>query len=74
MATEESLYVTNTINLTATTPADKIKEITDRLEQGIKDVFESKRYKEYLNVMSKFYNCSLNNTLLIAIQNQFATL
>ena len=49
-------------------PADKMKEITDRLEQGIMGVFESERYAEYLRTMSKFHNYSLNNTLLIAMQ------
>ena len=55
--------------LTADNPADKMKEITDRLEQGIMGVFESERYAEYLRTMSKFHNYSLNNTLLIAMQS-----
>ena len=54
--------------LAADNPADKMKEITDRLEQGIMGVFESERYAEYLRTMSKFHNYSLNNTLLIAMQ------
>ena len=54
--------------LTADNPADKMKEITDRLEQGIMGVFESERYAEYLRTMSKFHNYSLNNTILIAMQ------
>ena len=54
--------------LSADNPADKMKEITDRLEQGIMGVFESERYAEYLRTMSKFHNYSLNNTLLIAMQ------
>ena len=54
--------------LTADNPADKMKEFTDRLEQGIMGVFESERYAEYLRTMSKFHNYSLNNTLLIAMQ------
>ena len=41
---------------TATDPNGKLKEITDRLEQGIADLFGSERFKEYLNVMSKFHN------------------
>ena len=56
------------IVLTSEKPADKLKEITDRLEQGITELFESERYKEYLRVMSKFHNYSFNNTLLIAMQ------
>ena len=54
--------------LTADNPADKMKEITDRLEQGIMGVFESERYAEYLRTMSKFHDYSLNNTILIAMQ------
>ena len=52
---------------------EKIKEITDRLEQGIQDLFDSDRFKEYLQVMSKFHNYSFNNTLLIAMQKPDAT-
>ena len=64
----------NPIILTADKPAEKIKEITDRLEQGITDLFDSERYKEYLQVMSKFHNYSFNNTLLIAMQKPDASL
>ena len=62
------------IVLTSEKPADKLKEITDRLEQGITELFESERYKEYLRVMSKFHNYSFNNTLLIAMQKPDASL
>ena len=62
------------IELTAQKPAEKMKEITDRLEQGIQDLFESDRFKEYLQVMSKFHSYSFNNTLLIAMQKPDATL
>lgn len=51
----------------------KIREITNRLEQGIMELFDSDRYKEYLKVMSKFHNYSLNNTVLIAMQSPGAT-
>ena len=60
--------------LTSEKPAEKLKEITDRLEQGISELFESERYKEYLRVMSKFHNYSFNNTLLIAMQKPDASL
>ncbi|HBG0815478.1 YodL domain-containing protein [Clostridioides difficile] len=60
--------------LTADKPAEKMKEITDRLEQGISELFESDRYKEYLSVMSKFHNYSFNNTVLIAMQKPDASL
>ncbi len=53
--------------------ADKVKEITDKLEQGIKDLFESEKYMNYLKVMSRFHNYSFNNSLLIAIQKPDAT-
>ena len=48
--------------------ADCMKEITDRLETGIQELFESERYKAYLTTMSKFHSYSFNNTLLIAMQ------
>ena len=62
------------IVLTSEKPAEKLKEITDRLEQGITELFDSERYKEYLRVMSKFHNYSFNNTLLIAMQKPDASL
>ena len=62
------------IVLTSEKPTEKLKEITDRLEQGIKELFDSERYKEYLRVMSKFHNYSFNNTLLIAMQKPDASL
>ena len=61
------------INFTAEKPAEKLKEITARLEQGITELFDSERYKEYLRVMSKFHNYSFNNTLLIAMQKPDAS-
>ena len=63
----------NPIMLSGENSADRLKEITDRLEQGIKELFESERYKEYLRVMSKFYNYSFNNTMLIAMQKPDAS-
>ena len=47
---------------------ERMKEITDRLETGIQELFESERYKAYLTTMSKFHSYSFNNTLLIAMQ------
>lgn len=52
----------------------KVKEITDKLEAGLKEFFESEKYKSYLSTMSKFHNYSFNNTLLIAMQKPEATL
>ena len=52
----------------------KVKEITDKLEAGLKELFESEKYKSYLSTMSKFHNYSFNNTLLVAMQKPEATL
>jgi len=52
---------------------ERIKDITEKLEEGVKAVFESDRYKEYLACMSKFHSYSLNNCLLIAAQYPTAT-
>jgi len=60
--------------LTAEKPAEKIKEITDKLEQGITDIFDSEKYQNYLKTMSKFYNYSINNTILISMQKPDASL
>ena len=49
-------------------------EITKQLEAGVKELFTSERYAEYLKTMSKFYNYSFNNTVLIALQRPEATL
>ena len=51
--------------LNATDTQGRIKEITEHLEQGVQEVFESERYRDYLKAMSRFHNYSLNNTLLI---------
>ena len=71
--TEEIKEVTPIV-LTSENQKDRLKEITDRLEQGILEVFESERYKEYLRVMSKFHHYSFNNTMLIALQKPDASL
>lgn len=56
------------------TQYQKVKEITDQLEQGIQDLFESEKYMSWLRTMSRFHDYSLNNTLLIAFQKPDATL
>ncbi len=53
---------------------DRVREITEQLEKGINDMFTSEKYMCYLNTMSKFHGYSLNNTLLIALQNPQASL
>ena len=50
------------------TNKERLKEITDSIEAGIKDLFDSERYKNYLRTMSKFHNYSFNNTMLIHMQ------
>ena len=58
----------------AKTEKQKVQEITEKLEQGIKELFESEKFKIYLNTMSKFHNYSFNNTMLIAMKKPDATL
>ena len=59
---------------TQNTPKDRLKEITEGIEQGIKDLFASDRYAEYLRVMSRFHHYSVNNTMLIFMQKPDASL
>ena len=58
----------------AKTEKQKVKEITDKLEEGLKELFQCEKYKNYLSTMSKFHNYSVNNTLLIALQRPDASL
>lgn len=53
--------------------SEQIKEITNKLQQGLENLFDSDTYKNYLKTMSKFTSYSLNNTLLIAMQKPDAT-
>jgi|GEM_PF-1164597 len=59
--------------LIADNPRDRMKEITDKLVNGVKGIYESEQYKTVLKTLSKFHNYSLNNCLLIAMQNPAAT-
>lgn len=54
--------------------ADELHQITDKLEKGVKDVFQSDKYKQFLNVMAKFPKYSVNNTMLIMMQRPDAQL
>ncbi len=54
-------------------PKERVKEITDQLEQGVKEMFQSENYKKWLKTMGQFHRYSLNNTLLIAFQKPDAT-
>jgi antirestriction protein ArdC len=64
---------TTPITLTAETTKDKLKEITGKLEAGIKGLFDSGQYAAYLKTLSKFHNYSFNNCILIAMQRPDAT-
>ena len=57
----------------ATKREEKMKEIMNRLQDGLQELFQSERYAEYLRVMSQFHRYSFNNTLLIAMQRPDAT-
>ena len=67
-------YSPFTIMADERTEKQKVQEITDKLEEGLKELFESEKYKTYLSTMSKFHNYSFNKTLLIAMQKPEATL
>ncbi len=62
------------IELKSKTQKDKLQEITDKLEKGVKDLFSSDQYKKYLTVMSKFHRYSFRNTLLIMMQKPDASM
>lgn len=56
------------------TNKERLKDITDRIERGIQDLFQSDKYAEYLRTMSRFHKYSVNNTMLIYMQKPDATL
>ena len=62
------------IKLTSKTTKERLQEITDILKEGVKDVFASDKYKEYLSVMSKFHKYSFRNALLILMQKPDAAM
>lgn len=51
----------------------RLKDITDSIETGIKELFESDKYRQYLSTMSRFHKYSVNNTMLIYMQRPDAT-
>ena len=57
-----------------TTAKDRLKEITESIETGIQELFQSDKYAEYLRTMSRFHKYSVNNTMLIYMQKPNATL
>ena len=56
------------------TNKERLKDITDSIERGIQDLFQSDKYAEYLRTMSRFHKYSVNNTMLIYMQKPDATL
>lgn len=56
------------------TTQERLREITAQIEQGIRELFESEKYRQYLSVMSRFHRYSVNNTMLIFQQRPDATL
>ena len=56
------------------TNRERLKEITDSIEQGIQELFQSEKYQQYLRTMSRFHRYSVNNTMLIFLQKPDATL
>ena len=59
--------------LTGETPDERLKELTEKLEQGVSEIFTSGRYAEYLSAMSKFHTYSFGNVMLILMQNPAAS-
>ena len=55
------------------TSKDRMREIVDSIENGIKELFESDKYRQYLSTMSRFHRYSVNNTILIYMQRPDAT-
>lgn len=56
--------------LTGATPDERLKELTEKLEQGVSEIFTSGRYAEYLSAMSKFHTYSFGNVMLILMQTR----
>ena len=56
------------------TNKERLKDITDSIEKGIEQLFQSDKYAEYLRTMSRFHRYSMNNTMLIYMQKPDATL
>ena len=56
------------------TNKERLKDITDSIERGIEELFQSDKYAEYLRTMSRFHKYSVNNTMLIYMQRPDATM
>ena len=74
--TAELAAIEGRVNIMAEKPTnrERLREITEGIEQGIKELFESEKYMRYLSVMSRFHRYSVNNTMLIYMQKPDATL
>lgn len=59
---------TNAMRSRSADTAQKVKALTDKLEAGVKEVFESEQYKAYMKAMAKFHQYSFNNVMLILMQ------
>ena len=55
------------------TNKERLKDITDSIETGIKELFESDRYRQYLTTMSRFHKYSVNNTMLIYMRDVYGS-
>ena len=53
----------------AKTNKERLKEITDGIEQGIKELFQSDRYRQYLSVMSRFHHYSMEQFISVVLSN-----
>lgn len=62
------------IEVTGETHREKLQCILDKLEEGVKAVFTSEKFKEYLSFLSRFHDYSFNNIILIAMQKPDASL
>jgi hypothetical protein len=60
-----------TVGVTST--EEKVHELLTKAEEGVKAVYESDTYRNYLTTMAKFHNYSYRNTLLISMQMPSAT-
>ena len=74
--TAELAAIERSVKIMAEKPTnrERLREITEGIEQGIKELFESEKYMRYLSVMSRFHRYSVNNTMLIYMQKPDATL
>lgn len=56
------------------TKEKEINELNEQIKTGIKNALTSERYIKFLDNISKFHKYSINNAMLIMLQNENATL